>query len=117
MHRNLILATLIALGAGLPAYAQPAPGAVDTGAPAPTPAAAFKLGMAVMDKHGAMVGVIKQIGHSADGRPVIVISVDGEPISTLASNLKVTHNGTQALSAYTKAQLKAANATAPKPAS
>jgi hypothetical protein len=117
MHRSIILATLISLGAGVPAYAQPAPGAADTGAPAPSPAAAFKLGMAVKDKHGAMVGVIRQIGHAADGRPVVVISVDGEPISTLASNLKISSNGTEATSAYNKAQLKAAAATAPKPVS
>jgi hypothetical protein len=121
MHRNLILATLISLGAGLPAFAQDsgpsAPGAADTGAPTSSPVATFKLGMAVKDRHGGMVGVIRQIGHAVDGRPVIVISVDGEPISTLASNLKITHNGTEAISAYNKAQLKAANAAAPKPVS
>jgi hypothetical protein len=114
MYRHLMFVIVISLAGGLPAYAQ-APGVADTGAPAPAPAGVLKPGMAVKDRTGAMVGVIREVAKTADGRPVVVISVDGQPISTLASNLKLNPNQTEAISAYTKAQLQAAAAAAKPP--
>jgi hypothetical protein len=68
--------------------------------------------MVVKDSTGATVGTISQVGQTPTGQAAAMIDIDGKQIGILASNLKIDPAGTQAVSAYTKAQLIASAAPA-----
>jgi hypothetical protein len=96
-----------------PATTPPLPNAPPAASVNPPTTAGLKSGMVVKDGTGATVGTIAQVGQTADGRPAVMIDVDGKQIGMLASNLSLGQGGAEAVSTMTKAQLQASAAQKP----
>jgi hypothetical protein len=87
--------------AGAQPSAQPPAGSAEPAAPR------FTVGMVVKDSAGVVIGPITEIGQTSDGAVALLLNVDGRPIGVLATSLKITPGGDQAISSMTKAQVVA----------
>jgi hypothetical protein len=65
----------------------------------------LKPGMVVLDRQGARVGVITELGQVRDGRPAVMLDADGTPIKIEVSRLKVTREGDEAVVSLTRSEL------------
>lgn len=65
----------------------------------------LKPGMVVLDRHGARVGVITELGQTRDGRPAVMVNANGTPIKVEVSRLRVTREGDEAVVSLTRSEL------------
>jgi hypothetical protein len=65
----------------------------------------LKPGMVVLDRLGARVGVITELGQTRDGRPAVTVNADGTPIKVDVSRLRVTREGDEAVVSLTRSEL------------
>jgi hypothetical protein len=68
----------------------------------------LKPGMAVIDRRGARVGIVQQVGQTRDGKPAVIVNMDGTPIKVATSKLKITGGGDEARISLTRSQIRTA---------
>jgi hypothetical protein len=66
----------------------------------------LKPGMVVLDHSGSKVGVIAQTGRIRDGRPAVLLDVDGAQFKVRTSKLKLTRDGEEATISLSKSQIR-----------
>jgi hypothetical protein len=121
MQRVLIAAAMLTIAFDCAAQARtrsedrPVPGVPARVVGAPPTAASLALvrwrrglqpGMVVVDRYGARVGVIAQTNQTDDGRPAIVLLVNGTPVSIPASEFRPVPRGEEAVVSLTPSELR-----------
>ncbi len=62
-------------------------------------------GMVIVDRHGAKVGVILQTNQVRNGRPAVLLDVNGAQFTVATSKLQLTRNGDEAVTSLTRSQI------------
>jgi len=65
----------------------------------------LKPGMVIVDRHGAKVGVILQTNQVRNGRPAVLLDVNGAQFTVATSKLQLTRNGDEAVTSLTRSQI------------
>jgi hypothetical protein len=63
-------------------------------------------GMVVLDRRGAKVGIITRVDQIRDGRPAVLLMVNGTPITVRVSKFTVTPEGDEAIVSLTKSEIR-----------
>jgi hypothetical protein len=68
----------------------------------------LKPGMVVLDSHGEKVGVITDVNQIRDGRPAVLLQVNGAQIKVRTSKFRIAADRDEAVIALTRSQIRTA---------
>lgn len=66
----------------------------------------LKPGMVVLDGHGARVGLIVQVQRVKNGRPAVLLDVNGAQFKVQTRTLKLSPDGEEAITSLSPSQLR-----------
>ncbi len=66
----------------------------------------LKPGMVIKDRQGARIGTITEINRLRDGRPAVVVDVNGTPIKIRASLFRIARDRDEAVVSLTRSQIR-----------